>query len=350
MAPSQPPFLKEHQINEELGAVKTLNGQVTQVSTRGEDSATLPGHPHIIMQDSDGLLELLVRELCTPQLDTLSPHLWLVATQDSNHVSALHHQIVRGRSIIISEDPGLHLLWIDDRVYIKPIPAYLLSHAFWIFLLSEHYSPGFCHSRDNLSRSARGFLRTYTHLIAHESDFQLAKTHSLIPAEVNWKAWSLFSASLRENITNADVSPRYHFGELRLSRLNFWSKVFLRRKHYFKARGQTAAYLASFFAPLVYVWATINVILAAMQLELSVQQVYGPGEGSHGDWAAFAAVGRWFSVAILFIAVLAIAFLSMLISGRYLEELRFALKDLARRRKKLKVKDIEGQLSQKLRI
>ena len=85
--------------------------------------------------------------------------------------------------------------------------------------------------------------------------------------------------------------------------------MLLRRKHYFKARGQTAAYLAKIFAALVYAWATINVILAAMQLELTVQQMYGPGDGDYIHWSVFAAVGRWVSDAILFMAELVMAFI-----------------------------------------
>lgn len=40
------------------------------------------------------------------------------------------------REIIVTEGPRLHLVWIYDRVFIKPLPRYLLSYTFW----SEHIS------------------------------------------------------------------------------------------------------------------------------------------------------------------------------------------------------------------
>jgi hypothetical protein len=42
---------------------------------------------------------------------------------------------VRGRRVTITEKPALHLVWFYERVFVKPLPKYLLSHAF-----SEHYS------------------------------------------------------------------------------------------------------------------------------------------------------------------------------------------------------------------
>ncbi|MCJ1470072.1 hypothetical protein MMC07_008717 [Pseudocyphellaria aurata] len=332
MAPSEPPFRKEHEINYDLTIVGTQDGSggATVVNADNEGRPTLPGHPQVVISNS--LQEFLSQELLTPELDLLSPHLWLVATQRSSHVSALHHQLVRGRSITITEDPKLHLLWIDNRIYIKPIPAYLLNHAFWVIILSQESTPFLCDIRGLLSSSALGFLRSYTYLIQHESDFHLAKTFSLIPSSLTWIAWNRFSSSLHD-VPDADVNQRYLFGELRLSRLNFWSKIFLRRMNYFKTRGQTDAYLASFFAPFVYIWATINVVLAAMQLEFSVQQVYGAGDGA--SWLAFAAVGRWASIAILVVAAFSVLLILLLVCVRYMEQLIFALKDLSRKRRKV---------------
>ena len=54
-----------------------------------------------------------------------------MATQSSANINALNRQIVKGRKIIITEDPQLHLIWLQDRIHIKPVPQCLLSHAFW---------------------------------------------------------------------------------------------------------------------------------------------------------------------------------------------------------------------------
>ena len=166
----------------------------------------------------------------------------------------------------------------------------------------------------------------------HESDFQLAKTYSLIPSSTTWESWNKLSPSFHD-VLDTDVSQRYLFGELRLSRLNFWSKIFLRRMNYFQTRGQTGAFLANFFAPFVYIWATVDVILSAMQLEFSVQQVYG--SGNQVSWTTFAAVGRWSSIAILVIAALTISLIFLLTCARYVEQMSFALKDLLRKQRRV---------------
>ena len=334
MAPSRPPFIEEHGINQDLKIVKTHNGAATVINADDEGPPTLPGHPQIAI--GDNITEFLSQELITSDLDSISSHLWLVATQRSSHVSALHHQLVRGRSILITEDPKLHLLWIKNRVYIKPIPAYLLNHAFWVYILSQESSPFLKDHRTVLLGSALGFLRSYTFLIKHESDFQLAKDYSLIPTSTTWKAWNRLSSSFRD-VLDGDVSQRYHFGELRLSRLNILSIIFLRRWNYFKTRGETGTYLASLFAPFIYIWATINVVLAAMQLEVGIQQLYGQDEQEH--WMAFAAVSRWSSVTILIVVAMSTLIILLLICVRFMEQFLFATKDLLRQRRRIEGAD-----------
>ena len=89
---------------EGLSTDKTT-GAVTTCKTH------LSKQPHISLQDASGLYEYLAAELITRDLNQLALHLWLVATQDS---SALTHQVVRGREIIVTEKPELHLVWIYD--------------------------------------------------------------------------------------------------------------------------------------------------------------------------------------------------------------------------------------------
>ncbi|KAI9742515.1 MAG: hypothetical protein M1835_003060, partial [Candelina submexicana] len=62
------------------------------------------------------------KEFLTADLDKLAPYLWLIATQSSQHISPLHEQVLKGRQIVITEKPELHLVWTDGRIFIKPIP------------------------------------------------------------------------------------------------------------------------------------------------------------------------------------------------------------------------------------
>ena len=89
----------------------------------------LPGCPRIRLSDVN-IGEYLCEELQTTELDDMEPYLWLVAKQDSTHISSLTDQIVRGRNIIVTEQPRLHLVWAYNRIFIKPLPPYLLSRAF----------------------------------------------------------------------------------------------------------------------------------------------------------------------------------------------------------------------------
>ena len=90
-------------------------------------SRTLPRHPRMPLQDATQLRSFLHRELWAIDLERMAPHLWIMSTPSSSNVSPLHQQRVKGQRIIVTEDPRLHLVWIYDRVFIKPLPRYLLS-------------------------------------------------------------------------------------------------------------------------------------------------------------------------------------------------------------------------------
>jgi hypothetical protein len=179
------PFPSNRQLCPDLFIIEGLRRVLTRASSNVDtsiaisqgiaDSASLPGHPWIRLGDPhDEIAQFLKDELITDSLDRLAPHLWLVATQNSAHISSLTHQLVRGREIVVTEDPGLHLTWIYERVFIKPLPEYLLSHAFWDYFLVSSTSPIPSPDRKALFRAACGFLRSYAFLIQHKSDYLLA--------------------------------------------------------------------------------------------------------------------------------------------------------------------------------
>lgn len=74
----------------------------------------------------------------------------------------------------------------------KPLPRFLLDPRFWAEFLQYHAVPVL--HRDSCSCGSRreralGFLFSYAALIAHESDFHIAKEAHLVPKEVQWSAW-----------------------------------------------------------------------------------------------------------------------------------------------------------------
>lgn len=97
----------------------------------------LPGQPKLNLADTDEVLEFLERDLRTPDIDRLEPYLWLISTPRADNITPLHRQRLRGRSIVPIVDPDLHLVWHRYQVFVKPLPAYLCSYAFWDhFILS----------------------------------------------------------------------------------------------------------------------------------------------------------------------------------------------------------------------
>ncbi|PVH98052.1 hypothetical protein DM02DRAFT_683396 [Periconia macrospinosa] len=67
-------------------------------------------------------------------------------------------------------------------------------------------------------------------------------------------------------VQDTDVTERYTYGELRLSRLNFYSKIFLRKLYFRRRHAQYGSYFAHFFAPLLFAFGLTSVVLSAMQV------------------------------------------------------------------------------------
>ena len=300
----------------------------------------LPSQPRIALQDP-GMGKYLESELVTRDLNELAPHLWLVAKQDSSHISSLTHQIVRGRKIIVTEKPELHLVWIYDRVYIKPMPKYLLSHSFWEFYLASRDSPIPEPLRQDITGAALGFLRSYLYLIRHKSDFILATDDKLrlLPKGICHSEFINFITAF-EKIHDINVPPRYKFGELRLSRLNFWSKIFLRRFTYQKVHEQHGAYFAQFYGPILFMFGIFSVALNAMQVVLAVQPIVQLGR----SWITFAQVSRGFSICTLLCVTLVVLLLLSLLAVRCLREIIFAVRDLYREQISNPQDDVGGRI------
>jgi hypothetical protein len=108
---STPPFERVHELNSELDA---LDPQ--------QKTTYLPGNPRVPLDDANKLSLFLHDEYDLGDLTRMAPWLWIMSMHSSTNISALHRQIVKGRSIIVTEDPRLHLVWYYDRIYLKPLP------------------------------------------------------------------------------------------------------------------------------------------------------------------------------------------------------------------------------------
>lgn len=105
-----PPFAAEYQLVTALGDA-------------------VPGQPILSLNDEAAVVSFLVKEISTERLERMYGMLFLVSNY--NNISPLHHQLVKGRQILITERADLHLVWHYDRIFIKPLTKCLLNHHFW---------------------------------------------------------------------------------------------------------------------------------------------------------------------------------------------------------------------------
>lgn len=155
------PFIKDAQLESSLDGLSLRD-------------AKLPGYPRIRLDDAQTTTDFIRQDICCDRLEKTASYLWLLSTYSGANITPLHRQSLRGRRIVVMEDPGLHLVWRHDCIYIKPMPKYLLSHVSWTdFLTAESTSKQ--SGQRKIVAAALGFLRSYFYLIQHESDLRIAQ-------------------------------------------------------------------------------------------------------------------------------------------------------------------------------
>lgn len=221
----------------------------------------------ILRPDSD-LSAFLDVELRTPKIDALYRNLWLAGLPTP--ARCLLRQKLMGRTIALTDRPDEHLVWHDNNVFVKPLPDYLLSHAFW----EQHL----CRN-PQLHASAVGFLFSYAWLVRYRSDFEIAKEATLLPGSFNYAAWTRFLGDVISHLdleTMSQIDRRYRFGELRLSRLNsltrlrdiFSGRAFVHGHMNFPTR--SGIFFGVHFGWLLTAFAYTTVVLSALQVGLGI--------------------------------------------------------------------------------
>lgn len=181
-------------------------------------------------------------------------------------------------------------------------------------------------SRIKIQKAANGFLRTYRYLIQHESDFCIAQQDNLrlIPQDMTWEQFCNLTTKF-DNIDDSDVSKRYNYGELRLTRLNFYAPFLLRRFHFEHMHGQYGDFFARLYGPILFIFALVSIILNAMQVALSAEQLVA----SH--WESIWYTSRSFSVASLVGAGIISAWFVLLWLWLFLDEWIFTVRQKMRK-------------------
>jgi hypothetical protein len=184
---------------------------------------------------------------------------------------------------VVSEQLDLHLVWSPSRIFIKPLPRFLLSPHFWQLHICTDAQ---------LYRTALGFLLSYVALIEREVDFQIAITNNLLPAEVTWPGWLTFaeelllssaqaksylsetslSSSVSTRETHVPVNARFYYGELRVGRLNWIYRIVLGKpRGYLSGCTTYGAFMRENVNSLITLFAYTTIVLSAMQVGLATQ-------------------------------------------------------------------------------
>jgi hypothetical protein len=229
------------------------------------------GHP--VTQTRSDILAFITEDLDVKRLNDIASSMWMLGRP--LNARALHRQQMLGRRIVQTEQADLHLLYHSDIIFVKPLPAYLLCPASWTLHINQ--APA-------LHENAAGFLLSYIWLLRSPLDFQLAEKKHLIPANLQWADWKILVSEFLANIdpnSLDQVNKRYHFGELRLGRIN----TIYRTNPYFILNHFVRGYLygynryVAFFQRklgwvlVVFVW--FSLILSAMQVGVSVPGLMG---------------------------------------------------------------------------
>ncbi|KAK6332350.1 hypothetical protein TWF696_003068 [Orbilia brochopaga] len=302
----------EKQLNGDL-IVKTFGGK--KVLRRNDGGTTLPGEP-LLELDGDQLLTRLRKIYLIPELDRMSPYLRYIVTLDSSHIFPVHFQSARGRQVLANERHSLHLVWYRDRIFVKPIAPYLLSAAFWEWIAEAD---------QEVFKAVAGLMRTYTHLIQSEADYRLASDDRspLLPLSTG-KTTDDFEKFARfidqfSRLADDELSPRYLYGELRLTRLNWLIRFLFIKVTFFHVDGEWGLIFMSLLAPLIAIFAVLSILLAAMQVGLAAEAL-----SSTDAWQVYIGVCKWFSVVVLLATTVASAGLLAVMAGVLIHEQVFA--------------------------
>lgn len=336
-----PPFPRDCALNKD--SLKTpacsLDSNVATLPTNDVNIPTIishvPGDPSL-STDPKLIKEFLERELKTPLLDQLYKYMWFFTRASGRHIDPLHSQSMRGRELVPMVDPKLHLVWKPDVIYLKPVPECLFNYDFWIAALAkgdrtstyqlENPTWNDGSSSENLRSQAIGFLRSYAFLIQHRVDFEMAKKAYLIPEDISWACWATFISHFRD-IEDWRVSNRYHFGQIRLSRLHWL--VFLTQPdaaqftmYYELPYLSIWSFMNGMLGPFAFLFAIITVVLTSMQLLTASK--YSSLNDSHFEMAKQISWSLAIAVIIMLSLISVIAFL-VIPMFELLRQLRYSL-------------------------
>ncbi|KAM3466354.1 hypothetical protein MY5147_009080 [Beauveria neobassiana] len=124
----------EHKCSKSPFSVRLL--EQNAVAGQGERDQLLALLPALYRKESGDMAAVgqhvtacVEEELNLERLASIHGWLWIAGLPLPPR--ALHHQLLLGREIFITERLDMHLVWTTGRMFLKPIPRFLLDPAFW---------------------------------------------------------------------------------------------------------------------------------------------------------------------------------------------------------------------------
>jgi uncharacterized membrane protein len=183
----------------------------------------------------------------------------------------LHRYKMLGMEMVPTDRHDLHLLKYSNKLILKPLPEYLLDYDFW----QTHI----CGTKW-MHESASGFLLSYIWILTTPLDLQIAKDLYIVPSWVDWPWWKDF---VRHFFTAIDVNAldqvneRYHFGILRLGRVNAIYRIRYLPTHfvrgYLYGYNRYVKFFQRNFAWVLIVCVLFSLVLSAMQVGSGLSQL-----------------------------------------------------------------------------
>jgi hypothetical protein len=261
---------------EALAHSPSANGDIVPLPT-SENASSIPltaleslptifgRNNHVALVDTD-IGSFLIEDLNLERLNRIHNQLWMAGRPLRGR--PLHRYKMESFQILHTQKMDLHLLKFSNRLIVKPLPEYLLDYEFWRTHLCNDVE---------LHKSACGFLLSYLWLIVSPLDLKLAQDLFLVPTFITWPWWKDFVSSFYSYIdVNAldQVNKRYHFGDLRLGRINsiyrtrFFYSHFVRG--YLYGYNRYVVFFERNFSWILIVFVFFSLVLSAMQVGVSI--------------------------------------------------------------------------------
>jgi succinate dehydrogenase/fumarate reductase cytochrome b subunit len=213
------------------------------------------------------------KDLDVSRLNNIHRYMWTCGRP--LNARALHRQKVMQREVVVTEQADLHLLYHDNTLFVKPLPQYLLSPLAWTQYINRDQS---------LHMDACGFLLSYIWLLRSPTDFLIAQKQNLVPSELKWSSWRILVHQFLIAVDATSlhqVNRRYHFGELRLNRVNSAYRMIPRLavnhfiRGYLYGYNRYAAFFQRSFGWILILFIWFSLILSAMQVGTSLPKFDG---------------------------------------------------------------------------